>query len=98
MILYFIEKELPSWLKVLCLIASYSHNDKELQLSAITTLFDLIRLVFFLLLKFIKIKILLLFICFYLQFTKITNRAYFQSGSYICSHAASFKIWSCAIY
>uniref|UniRef100_T1PNP3 Uncharacterized protein n=1 Tax=Musca domestica TaxID=7370 RepID=T1PNP3_MUSDO len=38
------EKELPSWLKVLCIIACYSQNDKELQLSAITTLFDLISL------------------------------------------------------
>lgn len=43
----FIEKELPNWLKVLCLIAAYSYNDRELQLSAITTLFDLIRLVEF---------------------------------------------------
>ncbi|XP_075169271.1 protein DOP1 homolog [Haematobia irritans] len=38
------EKELPSWLKVLCVIACYTQNDKELQLSAITTLFDLISL------------------------------------------------------
>uniref|UniRef100_A0A1I8NRH4 Uncharacterized protein n=1 Tax=Stomoxys calcitrans TaxID=35570 RepID=A0A1I8NRH4_STOCA len=38
------EKELPSWLKVLCIIACYSQNDKELQLSSITTLFDLISL------------------------------------------------------
>lgn len=37
------EKELPSWLKVLCLIAAYSHSDRELQVAAITTLFDLIR-------------------------------------------------------
>ncbi|XP_055387481.1 protein dopey-1 homolog isoform X2 [Condylostylus longicornis] len=38
------EIELPSWLKVLTLVACYTQNDKELQLAAITTLFDLISL------------------------------------------------------
>ncbi|XP_055920966.1 protein dopey-1 homolog isoform X1 [Eupeodes corollae] len=38
------ENELPSWLKVLTLVASYTQSDKELQLAAITTLFDLISL------------------------------------------------------
>lgn len=37
------ENDLPSWLKVLCIVACYTQNDKELQLSSITTLFDLIR-------------------------------------------------------
>ncbi|KAM7345782.1 protein DOP1 homolog isoform 2-T2 [Cochliomyia hominivorax] len=38
------ENDLPSWLKVLCIVACYTQNDKELQLSSITTLFDLISL------------------------------------------------------
>ncbi|ALC42553.1 CG15099 [Drosophila busckii] len=38
------EPELPNWLKVLCLVACFAQNDKELQVSAITTLFDLISL------------------------------------------------------
>ncbi|XP_017468735.1 PREDICTED: protein dopey-1 homolog [Rhagoletis zephyria] len=38
------DKEIPSWLKVLCLGAAYTESDKELQLAAITTLFDLISL------------------------------------------------------
>ncbi|KAH8402027.1 hypothetical protein KR009_009307 [Drosophila setifemur] len=38
------EPELPNWLKVLCLVACFAQSDKELQVSAITTLFDLISL------------------------------------------------------
>ncbi|CAD7014106.1 protein dopey-1 homolog [Ceratitis capitata] len=38
------EKEIPSWLKVLCLVTAYTQSDKELQIAAITTLFDLISL------------------------------------------------------
>ncbi|EDW08811.2 protein dopey-1 homolog [Drosophila mojavensis] len=38
------EPELPNWLKVLCLVACFAQNDKELQVAAITTLFDLISL------------------------------------------------------
>uniref|UniRef100_A0A1A9UIY9 Uncharacterized protein n=1 Tax=Glossina austeni TaxID=7395 RepID=A0A1A9UIY9_GLOAU len=38
------EKDVPSWLKVLCLMACYTANDKELQLASITTFFDLISL------------------------------------------------------
>ncbi|XP_054740938.1 protein dopey-1 homolog [Anastrepha obliqua] len=38
------DKDIPSWLKVLCLAAAYTQSDKELQLSTITTLFDLISL------------------------------------------------------
>ncbi|XP_030388134.1 protein dopey-1 homolog [Scaptodrosophila lebanonensis] len=37
-------QELPNWLKVLCLVACFTQADKELQVSAITTLFDLISL------------------------------------------------------
>lgn len=37
------ECDIPCWLKVLCLIASYLKSDKELQLSAIFTLFELVR-------------------------------------------------------
>ncbi|XP_037956792.1 protein dopey-1 homolog [Teleopsis dalmanni] len=36
--------DIPSWLKVLCLVSCYALNDIELQLTAITTLFDLISL------------------------------------------------------
>lgn len=42
--MFFILVDLPSWLKVLVLIACYSKVDKELQLAAIATLFDLITL------------------------------------------------------
>ncbi|KAH8396651.1 hypothetical protein KR215_001784 [Drosophila sulfurigaster] len=38
------EPELPNWLKVLCLVACFAQSDKELQVAAITTLFDLISL------------------------------------------------------
>ncbi|XP_043067031.1 protein DOP1 homolog [Drosophila bipectinata] len=38
------EPELPNWLKVLCLVTCFAQSDKELQVSAITTLFDLISL------------------------------------------------------
>lgn len=37
------DKDVPTWLKVLSLIACYTKCDKELQLSAISTLFELIR-------------------------------------------------------
>ncbi|XP_069964516.1 protein DOP1 homolog [Bactrocera oleae] len=38
------DKEIPSWLKVLCLVTAYTQSDKEMQIAAITTLFDLISL------------------------------------------------------
>lgn len=37
--------DIPCWLKVLVLVASYSKMDKDLQLAAIATLFDLISLI-----------------------------------------------------
>ncbi|XP_055704416.1 protein dopey-1 homolog isoform X2 [Phlebotomus papatasi] len=38
------DMSIPSWLKVLCLVASYFKTDKDLQVSAITTLFEMISL------------------------------------------------------
>ncbi|XP_059613480.1 protein dopey-1 homolog isoform X2 [Phlebotomus argentipes] len=38
------DMSIPSWLKVLCLVASYFKADKELQVAAITTLFEMISL------------------------------------------------------
>lgn len=40
---FYIESELPNWLKVLAIVACYTQSDKDLQLATITTLFDLIR-------------------------------------------------------
>lgn len=37
--------DIPSWLKVLVLVACYSKMDKELQIATISTLFDLISLI-----------------------------------------------------
>lgn len=37
--------DIPAWLKVLVLVACYTKMDKELQLAAISTLFDLISLI-----------------------------------------------------
>lgn len=37
------ESDVPTWLRVLCLIACYLKNDKDLQISAISTLFELVR-------------------------------------------------------
>ncbi|XP_055690996.1 protein dopey-1 homolog isoform X2 [Lutzomyia longipalpis] len=38
------DMSIPSWLKVLCLVASYFRADKDLQVAAITTLFEMISL------------------------------------------------------
>ncbi|GAB0100064.1 Protein dopey-1 homolog [Sergentomyia squamirostris] len=38
------DMSIPGWLKVLCLVASYLKCDKELQIAAITTLFEMISL------------------------------------------------------
>lgn len=40
----YLETELPHWLKVLALIAAYSKSDKELQISSIQTVFEMISL------------------------------------------------------
>lgn len=37
--------DIPAWLKVLALVSCYSRSDRELQLAAITTLFDLMSLI-----------------------------------------------------
>lgn len=55
LVIDYTDSELPCWLKVLSLTACYTKSDKELQISAISTLFELIRFEIFKQYKFLLI-------------------------------------------
>lgn len=90
------DKEIPSWLKVLCLVTAYTQSDKEMQIAAITTLFDLIRYVERKLCKNTNNRKQNNYSLF--QFTKVSNRAHHQPWCDLCGDAAAAQIRSRQLY